>query len=322
MPNLSEQELIEKYFSRHQSACESVQISVGDDAAIVNPPNGNKLVVTTDTLNAGIHFYSDCNAKFLGHKSLAVSLSDIAAMGAMPLWATLNLSLPEINHEWLDNFSNGLYELADAYHVKLIGGDLVTGPLSITVSVIGYLRSKQLLRSNCEVNDLIYVTGYLGDASFGLKVLEDNIDIDNEDREYFLTHFQQPTPRLDASEYIADIANSAIDISDGFLLDMLRMLKMSKKGAVIDVNKIPVSKPLKKYLDQFIHLDDVLTGGEDYQLIFTVKPEDKIRLEKTLSSRNIMITQVGEIVAGSSISLLRDNQPFVLPKHLGFDHFS
>ncbi len=320
---MSEQELIEKYFSQHQTACESVQVSVGDDAAIVNPPKESRLVITTDTLNSGIHFFTDSNAKFLGHKSLAVSLSDIAAMGAMPLWSTLNLSLPEIDHEWLKNFSDGLYEQADAHNVKIVGGDIVRGPLSITVTIIGYLKLEQhLLRSNCEINDLIYVTGYLGDAAFGLKLLKDNINIDKKDREYFLTHFQQPKPRLDVSQHLANISKSAIDISDGFLLDMHRMLSMSKKGAVIDVNKIPISKPLEKYLNQFITLDEVLTGGEDYELIFTIKPDDKDKLENCFSEHKIIITQIGEIVTGSSMNLLRDNTPINLPKHFGFDHFS
>lgn len=321
---MSEQQLIEKYFTRHQTACDSVAVSVGDDAAVLNFPKDAKLVVTTDTLNEGVHFYTDCEANYIGHKSLAVSLSDIAAMGAMPLWATLNLSLPTIDHLWIEKFSTGLYELADLHNVKIVGGDLVRGPLSITLTVIGSINSeKQLLRSNCQVDDLIYVTGSLGDAAFGLKLINnDKLTASQEERDYFLACLYKPTPRLDASQLLVKFANAAIDVSDGFLLDIQRMLTLSNKGAEINVDKMPVSKPLRKYLNNIINIEDILISAEDYQLVFTINPKDKDRLEMMFCAQNIKITEVGKIIAGTNLKLFDAGKLVNLPKCLGFDHFS
>lgn len=321
---MSEQQLIEQYFSRHEAACDSVAVSVGDDAAVLNFPNDAKLVVTTDTLNEGVHFYSNCEAEYIGYKSLAVNLSDIAAMGAVPLWATLNLSLATINHLWLEKFSTGLYELANLHNVKIVGGDLVRGPLSITITVIGSINSeKQLLRSNCQVDDLIYVTGNLGDAAFGLRLIRDNkLSVPQEECEYFLTRLHKPTPRLDAAQLLVGLANAAIDVSDGFLLDLQRMLTLSGKGAEINVDKIPVSSQLSTYLNNIIDLEEVLIGAEDYQLVFTINPKDRGRLETMFSFQDIKITEVGKIIAGTDLKLLDAGKLVSPPKSLGFDHFS
>lgn len=322
---MSEQDLIQKYFSRHQTACETVEVSVGDDAAIVNPPEDSKLVVTADTLNVGVHFYPDCKPQDIGHKSLAVSLSDIAAMGARPLWATLSLSLPNIDHQWLKYFSDGLYLLADAHKLKIVGGDLVKGPLSITMQVIGCLQNHQkLLRDACQVDDLIYVTGYLGDAALGLKLIRNDSksQLNSNDRSYFLTRLHKPIPRLDVSAHIVEYAHSAIDISDGFLIDLQRMLSVSNIGANIYLDKIPVSRAMQGVIKYDEDVKNLLVGGEDYELIFTIKPDDQIRLEKYFSSENIIVSEVGKIVAGSGISLFNNNQLSELPEIFGFDHFS
>ncbi len=321
---MSEQALIQKYFSRHQSACNNVEVSVGDDAAIVCPQPDTRLVVTTDTLNAGVHFHPDCNPEYIGHKSLAVNLSDIAAMGATPLWATLSLSLPDINHDWLAKFSNGFYTLADRYNLKLVGGDMVKGPLSNTTQVIGSLENNQgLLRSNCEIDDLIYVTGFIGDAAIGLKILENNYhaELTTIDKDYFLKRLHMPSPRLDISEIIKTYAHAAIDISDGFLIDLQRMLTASNKGANISLENIPVSDVLKKQINVENDIKDLLTGGEDYELIFTISAKDKNMLETHFQNENIILTEVGNIVAGSDISMFNGGMPTELPEIKGFDHF-
>ena len=321
---MSEQELIKKYFSKHQEPCETVDVSVGDDAAIVSPPENTKLVITTDTLNAGVHFYQDCEPKFIGHKSLAVSLSDIAAMGAMPLWATLSLSIPNVNHGWLKNFSDGLYALADLYNLKIVGGDLVKGPLSITVQVIGCLHNNQkLLRNACQIDDLIYVTGTLGDAALGLKLVSNklNTEISNVDRSYFLTRLHAPIPRLDVSKHIVDYAHAAIDISDGFLIDLQRMLTQSYKAAEIELSNIPISKAMHPKIKDLEDIKNLLTGGEDYELIFTINPQDRNKLEQYIKTENIIVSKVGKITKGSGISLVNQGVLTEIPTKIGFDHF-
>ncbi len=322
---MSEQEIIQKYFSRHQSICETVDVSVGDDAAVVRPPENSKLVVTTDTLNVNVHFYPDCKPQYIGHKSLAVNLSDLAAMGAKPLWATLSLSLPNIDHDWLKDFSDGLYALADMHELKIVGGDLVKGPLSITIQVIGSINSNlKLLRKACQLDDLIYVTGYLGDAALGLKLINNNIkfDLKVSDRNYFIQRLQKPIPRLDVSTRIVEYAHAAIDISDGFLIDLQRILTMSNKAAEIDLEKIPVSNEMKGIINQNYDIKNLLIGGEDYELLFTIDPKDKSRLEKHFKKEGIIVTEVGKIVEGIGVTLLNKNKPTDLPEITGFDHFS
>lgn len=331
MPNYSsEQQLIDRYFSRHQSACDSVEVGVGDDAAIVKPPSHSKLYITTDTLNVDVHFFADCKAEYVGHKSLAVNLSDIAAMGAIPLWATLSLSLPEIDHAWLDGFSNGLYRLAELHNVKLVGGDLVKGPLSITIQVTGCTdKNTALLRSGCQTDDLIYVSGHLGDAAMGLNILKNNLKIKltkNEEK-HFLDKLHTPSPRFDVSTPITKYATSAIDISDGLLIDLQRMLTMSNKAATIDIEKIPVSAEMQRHINDTSDIDNVLVAAEDYELIFTINALDKPRLEQYFSSENILVTQIGSINEGSGkensgITLLHKGQEYTLPTVAGFDHFS
>ncbi len=321
---MSEQEIIQKYFSKHQESCETVDVSIGDDAAVVSPPKDTKLALTTDTLNAGIHFYQNCDPTFIGYKSLAVSLSDIASMGAKPLWATLNLSLPEISHKWLKGFSDGLYALADSCQLKIIGGDLVKGPLSITMQVIGSLpKNKRLLRSACQVGDFIYVTGTIGDAAAGLELVksglnEKTIDVDES---YLLNRLHKPTPRLDISAHIVNYAHAAIDISDGFLVDLQRMLSLSGKAAEIELTDIPISDALRSKVKYHEYINKILAGGEDYELIFTIKPQDKVKLEKYAQVENILVTKVGTITEGTGVKLFQQGKLAELPNNTGFDHF-
>ncbi len=320
---MSEQDLIKKYFSHHQQDNKSVVQGIGDDAAIIKPDNDSQLVISTDTLNIGQHFYSDHPPEHLGQKVLAVNLSDIAAMGATPRWATLSLSLSEVNHEWLNYFSKGLYKLANKHDVKIIGGDMVRGPLSITLQIIGDIKKSPLLRSSCKTHDLLYVTGYLGDAAFGLRLLqEQEIEIDPQDHEYFLSKLTRPVPQLSASEIIVNYSKAAIDISDGLLIDLQRMLDLSLKGALLDVNKLPLSKPMQKYMHKVVNMQDILLGGEDYQLLFTIPVENQARLEAEFIHAKLPLTNIGKITEGNSIQLIQAGKIIDLPKQLGFDHFN
>lgn len=320
---MSEQDIIDKYFSRHLPETKSVVLGVGDDAAVVNPKNDTQLVITTDTLNVDQHFYSDHPAEQLGKKALAVNLSDIAAMGATPRWATLSLSISKVDHVWLEGFSNGLYKLADQYDVTIIGGDLVKGPLSITMQIIGELKTSALQRSACKLNDLIYVTGCLGDAAFGLRLLQDqSLKVDLHDRKYFLKKITSPEPQLGASKIIAKYSKAAIDISDGLLIDLQRMLDMSQIGAILNIDKLPFSGAMQKYLHDVVDLQDIMMGGEDYQLLFTIPEKNQSQLEKDFHKANLPITHIGKIISGNDIQLIQADKNVELPKQYGFDHFT
>ncbi|MEM7401672.1 MAG: thiamine-phosphate kinase [Pseudomonadota bacterium] len=320
---MAEQDIINKYFSRHLPENKSVVLGVGDDAAIVSPEKDTQLVITTDTLNIDQHFYADHSAEHLGQKALAVNLSDIAAMGGTPRWATLSLSILHIDHEWLDGFSKGLYKLADQYDVKIIGGDLVKGPLSITMQIIGELYSHALQRSACRVNDLIYVTGCLGDAAFGLRLLRNqSLKINLQDRQYFLDKITAPEPQLDASKIIAKYSKAAIDISDGLLIDLKRMLDMSQTGAVLNIDKFPLSGAMQKYIHDLVDLQDIMLGGEDYQLLFTIPAKSQNQLEKDFHKAKLPIANIGKIISGNDIQLIQDGKNVELPKQHSFDHFA
>lgn len=320
---MSEQEIISQYFSRHQSSL-NVEIGVGDDAAVVIPPINSKLVVTTDTLNIEIHFDNKWAPENLGHKSLAVSLSDIAAMGAEPLWATINLSLPKIDHQWLKKFSDELFSLADRYNTKIIGGDLVRGPLSITVQAIGCVEDKALIRSGAKADDLIYVTGTIGDAALGFKLHESSSDLTltTNENEFFISRFFKPEPRIKLGQQINKIANAAIDISDGLLIDLQHIISLSKVGAVIEIDNVPVSTAMQNNGDYLQDWTTIITGGEDYELLFTANKKYCDEIDAISKKMSCPITNIGHIVSGSGVELLHKGNSVSLPNYQGFDHFS
>ncbi len=320
---MAEQHLIARYFSHHRSGA-NVNIGIGDDAAIVTPPKNSKLVVTTDTLNEGTHFHVDCNPEHLGHKALAVSLSDLAAMGAVPLWSTINLSIPKTEHAWLEKFTRGFFALANRHAIKVIGGDLVKGPLSIATQTIGYLNSaKVLARSNAEVGDLIYVSGSIGDAALGLKLhgRVHDLGMSSSDHDYFASRFNKPEPRVTLGMEIVEFAGAAIDVSDGLLIDLQRILTMSAVGAIINIERIPLSQPMRRRFKTLPDWPMPLTGGEDYELIFTADRKRTDKIHNVSSKNNCPITVIGKIVKDAGIQLLKDGNPFALPDTLGFDHF-
>lgn len=320
---MSEQEIITRYFSSH-SAGASVEVGIGDDGAVVKPPKNSSLVITSDTLNGGIHFDLDCLPEHLGHKALAVNLSDLAAMGAAPLWATLNLSLQEIDHDWLDKFSKGLYLLADRYGVKVVGGDLARGPLSISVQMVGHLEpSSMLTRSNAKPGDLIFVTGTIGDAALGLKLRRGTQDygVSVADTEYFKLRLDRPEPRVSIGLGIVTCASAAIDVSDGLLCDVHRVASMSNVGACINLEQIPLSDPMQKQLNAVEDWDLILSGGDDYELVFTAHPDHQKTIDDVSEQTGCRITRIGCITQGRDLELLKEGKRFPVPDRLGFDHF-
>ena len=318
-----EQEIIARYFSRH-SADAHVELGVGDDGAVVRPPDNSKLVITVDTLNEGTHFHANCSPEHLGHKALAVNLSDLAAMGATPLWATLSLSLPEIEHSWLEGFSRGLYSLADRYGVKLVGGDLVRGARSISIQATGYLASGQALtRSQAGPDDLIYATGTLGDAAVGLKLLKEaeKHAVYEKDRDSFLLQLNRPQPRVEVGREIAAFASAAIDLSDGLFLNLEQLLQMSGVGARVALEQLPLSDAMQRWQQADADWDLVLSGGEDYELVFTASPQYGEEVSNVSTRTGCPITEIGCITRGGELELLQAGHRYSPPDSAGFDHF-
>lgn len=287
----SEFDLIQTYFNWKQES-PSLLKGVGDDAAVVSVPADQQLVITTDTLISGIHFPEETPAHAIGYKSLAVNLSDLAAMGADPAWFTLAITLPEQDQQWLSEFSTGLKELAQQAGILLIGGDTTKGPLSISITAMGLADPKQLLlRSAAQDGDAIYVTGTLGDAAAGLAMIQNKL---NHSNEKCIQKLNYPQPRYKESSLIRRYAHACLDISDGFLADLNHILDASKMGAMINLETIPLSDTLQK-MDQAEALTYALSGGDDYELLFTVGSKNQQQFEAFIQQQKLICYQVGVI---------------------------
>ena len=319
---VKEFQLIESFFTGRAQSRRDVAVGIGDDCAIVVPAINKSVVISCDTLVENVHFFADMPAKALGHKSLAVNLSDLASMGAEPAWMTLALTLPEVDEDWLAEFSAGLFEIAEYYGVALVGGDTTRGPRAITITINGQVpKDTGLTRSGAKNGDWIYVTGTLGDSALGLDLLRGKAQCNEADREFLIKRHYQPTPRVLAGQALRTLASSAIDISDGLVSDIQHVLKASNIGAMINVDKLPLSSELQANTSAELALSYALTGGEDYELLFTVSEAQKGALEIALAETGVKFTQVGQVCTGGKLNLLLDNQPFE-PINLGFEHFN
>ncbi|MEG9487275.1 thiamine-phosphate kinase [Mannheimia indoligenes] len=324
---MGEFDIIERYFNASQRpARRDVVLAIGDDCAVTSLKPNQQLAITTDTLVCGAHFLPTISPADLAYKSVAVNLSDLASMGAEPAWISLALTLPEIDHDWLAEFSEHFFDILDHYNVDLIGGDTTKGHLSLTITAQGIVpQDKGLFRHNAKVGDWIYVSGTLGDSAAGLQLLlnrkTDNISW-NKDESYLIQRHLRPTPRVLLGLTIATIANAAIDISDGLLSDLGHILKRSNCGAVLNLDDLPLSESLlncysKKEAEHF-----ALSGGEDYELCFTVHNDNKHKLEKALANIGVSYTCIGQIrSAKEGLTVLRNNEIVTLPAQRGFDHF-
>ena len=283
--SLSEFDLIKGYFkSKPTVADNGVSIGIGDDCAILDVPDGYQLAVSTDTLVSGVHFFADVDPYRLGYKALAVNLSDLAAMGATPKWISLAITLPEINETWVSEFSRGLFELANKYKMSLVGGDTTKGPLSITVSVKGIIpRGLALRRDNALTGDLICVSGCLGDGALGLESKLRNIPLNNT--AYFIDALELTDPQIELGILLRNLASSCMDISDGLTQDLKHILNASSCSAKLELEKLPLSLALKNevkkgYVTQQQALQFGLTGGDDYELLFTIQPHKLLNIRK------------------------------------------
>lgn len=319
---MGEFDLIKRYFSR-KSLQNGVILSVGDDCAITSIPSGYQLAITTDTLVEGTHFLPSISPADLAYKSVAVNLSDLAAMGATPTWMSLALTLPEIKEEWLAEFSQSLFAILDRYGVSLIGGDTTKGSLSITLTAQGFLPENQgLFRHQAKVGDWVFVSGFLGDSAAGLDLLLQNRKIENESDRYFIQRHLNPTPRVELGLALRSFSCCALDVSDGLLADLEHILERSQVGAEIYLENLPLSRHLCIQYEQTQAEKFALTGGEDYELCFTVSEEKREEMEQVLRLQGIKVTCIGKILPQTSgLNLLKNGEKVTLPAHCGFDHF-
>ncbi len=313
---MSEFDLIRRYFTRPASGA---LLGVGDDAALLQLSEGKVLAVSTDMLVCGTHFFADADPFYLGHKTLAVNLSDLAAMGAAPRWATLALSLPYADERWLEKFSAGFFALADRHGVELVGGDTTRGPLNLCVTIMGEAEaSLALRRSGAKVGDEVWVSGKLGDAALALAHMQGRIALEQEDFSACARALHQPVPRVALGQTLIGIASSAIDISDGLLADLGHILAASNVGAELDLKSIPASETLLKYIGGEIARQCMLAGGDDYELCFTAPVS---RHADVLAIGNALpLTCIGRIVAGPGCTV-RDESGNLVLEGGGYDHF-
>jgi len=267
---LNEFEIIEHYFKQaYPSSKDDLALGIGDDAAIVNVPEDSELVISMDTLVAGVHFFENTPPEDIAFKSLAVNLSDIAAMGASPRWLSLSLTLPDKDLDWIEKFASSFNKLAAEHSLVLIGGDLTQGPLSITVQIHGINpKGKSLRRGGANAGDAIYVSGKLGAAAYALKSIEDSILYPAATEEE-IQRLHRPEARIKTGITLRDVATSCIDISDGLIADLGHILKASEVGAELELSCIPYSDSLKN-IDNSLAIELALTGGDDYELCFTI----------------------------------------------------
>ena len=320
---MGEFDLIARYFTR---PARRAVTGVGDDCALWQPQSGMQLAVSSDMLVEGRHFLSTVSAQRLGHKALAVNLSDLAACGARPLAFTLSLSLPRVDEAWLQGFSHGLFLLADGHGCELIGGDTTQGPLNICITVFGEIPpGDALLRGAAQAGDDIYVSGTVGDARLALEVFRGSLSLDAELFEAARLRMEQPEPRLALGLALRGIANACIDISDGLVGDLGHIMKASGVGAVLTTGWVADSaaiSPALQSLPMSRRLDMALAGGDDYELLFTAAPDQAQAVQEAANDCDVPVTCIGRISAGQGLQVMDIHGVPISRRFVSFDHFS
>lgn len=316
---MSEFALIDLLRARMDAARSDVALGIGDDAALLDPRAGEQLVACTDTLVAGVHFLPGTAPADLGWKSLAVNLSDLAAMGAAPAWALLALTLPQGDADLVAGFADGFAALAHAHGVALVGGDTTQGPLSITVTALGGVPAgRALTRAGAQVGDAVCVTGTPGDAAGALALLRDGSAVPDA----LLARLHRPTPRVSAGLALRGMAHACIDISDGLVADLGHVCAGSGVGAQLDAGALPLSTALRGTFDAAACRGFALTGGDDYELCFTVAEQDMEKIVETCGALGVPVARIGRIVAGAGVRVVDAQGHAVAVPHPGWEHFS
>ena len=318
---LSEFEIIERYFAGRKVRRHDVTLGIGDDCAIIRAPQEGEMVVSIDALVEGIHFPEGATPYDIGYKALATSLSDIAAMGATPMWAMLALILQDPTADWLDAFCQGYDALLDRFDMDLIGGNIARGPLSVTSQVQGSVRTGEgLRRAGARPGDRIYVTGTLGDAGLGLRAVLGNTDLPAEDLAFAVRRFYRPEPRVAEGQAMVGIAHAAIDISDGLVADLRHVLESSQVGASVSVDRLPLSSALVQNATPEEGRVLALSAGEDYELCFTVPPEKASEVARLTREFSCGLTEIGVIEERPGLRLTDQGRPYQSDRK-GWEHF-
>ena len=313
---LSEFDIIARFFTRQGAYRDDVVLGVGDDAALLKVPKDRQLVLAVDTLVAGRHFPDDTAAFDIGWKALAVNLSDFAAMGATPAWATLSLTMPAVDKDWLQAFADGFYSLAEQYQVALVGGDTTRGPLSVSVQLQGYIEPGKVLRRDAaKPGQALFVSGTLGDAACALHQLQSGaVDA------FVFERLNRPEPRVALGQLLGGVAAAAIDVSDGLLADLGHILEASRCGATLYPERLPASSALQN-LPAGEVLEYQCNGGDDYELCFSVAPERRAQLDALLQQQGLSVTEIGVIDAQPGLRCKLPDGRIITPAIHGFDHF-
>jgi thiamine-monophosphate kinase len=304
----SEFDLISRHFTRPAA---NAVLGVGDDCALVDVTNGMDLTVSTDTMVSGTHFFPDVDPEHLGHKALAVNLSDIAAMGAMPYWAMLALTVPNVDHAWLAAFAKGFFDLAAEYNVSLIGGDTTRGPLTLTVTIMGEVPAGAALRrSGAKAGNDVWVSGNVGDAALAVAHRHGKLVLTESDYHEAVMRLYEPTPRVALGQALRGMATAAIDISDGLLADLGHICRLSGVGATVELAQIPVSSIGAKHAGTDAGRTAIVAGGDDYELCFTAPANSRDSIAELTDVLGVPLTRIGQIKRGKGVSLLgADGKP-------------
>ena len=327
--NLGEFELIRRFFVRQSAAPDSagavqsgVILGIGDDAALLDMPPGSELVAAVDSIVAGRHFPEGADARSIGHRALAVNLSDLAAMGATPAWATLALTMPGADGAWLEHFAAGLLDLADAHGVALVGGDTTRGPLTVSVQLLGHVpRGRALRRSGARAGDLLAVTGTLGDAGAGLEFVGAALPETRPAALELIRRFEYPMPRVRFGLAARGIASAAMDLSDGLVGGLPKLAQASGLAAHVSVERLPMSESMRAVVPAAQALAWALAAGDDYELLLAVPAPRYAELAAAAGQLNLRLTTIGELRAGAGVTWSLNGGDFV-PGVRGWDHFA
>ena len=317
----TEFEIIRKYFAR---PARTAILGVGDDGALIRSRAGKALAVSTDMLLAGRHFFADADPEKLGHKALAVNLSDLAAMGADPRWSLLAIALPKADEKWIAAFARGFFRLARRFGTELIGGDTTRGPLAISIAVIGEVAPNLALRRDAaRAGDDIWLSGATGEAALGLAHLKGRVKLKGRAREACLERLHAPEPRVKLGARLRGLARSAIDVSDGLLADLGHVAKASRVAAELRWQDIPRAAAIAACRNEALAKDCLLAGGDDYELAFTAPQSMRSKIRAAGKKAGIRVTVIGAIVAGRPEVRVRDAKGRIVPTpRAGFDHFA